>query len=222
MITDNLNLKELQAIRICHNMIYDIMKKFYGVPKSDLYQAGVMGVLEALKNYQENKNCKFSTYAWTYIYGEMYALQASSKNINQNREGRKILKAINYAKERLTQTKGKEPTIKELADFLEIDEIVLSNVINTSKETLSLNYTNEENDALIDTIASNECIPLTTKIDLQNSIETLSPEEQNIIKYRYFNDYTQSEVAEKLGLTQVSVSRYEKRSLNKMKDYFTN
>lgn len=222
MITDNLKLKELKAIKICHNMIYDIMKKFYGVPKNDLYQAGVIGVLEALKNYQENKNCKFSTYAWTYIYGEMYALQASSKSINQNREGRKILKAINYAKERLTQIKGKVPSTKELADFLEIDELVIANVINTSKDPLSLNYTNDENDSIENIIPSNEGISLTTKIDLQNSMEVLTPEEQNIIKYRYFDDYTQSEVAKKLGLTQVSVSRYEKRSLNKMKDYFTN
>ena len=222
MITDNLNLKELKAIKICHNMIYDIMKKFYGVPKSDLYQAGVIGVLEALKNYQENKNCKFSTYAWNYIYGEMYALQASSKSINQNREGRKILKAINYAKERLTQVNGKVPTSKELANFLEIDELVIANVINTSKDPLSLNYTNDDNDTIENIIPSNEGVPLTTKIDLQNSMKVLTPEEQNIIKYRYFDDYTQSEVAKKLGLTQVSVSRYEKRSLNKMKDYLTN
>ena len=219
MITDNLNLKELKAIKLCQNMIYDIMKRFYGVPKSDLYQAGVMGVLEALKNYQENKNCKFSTYAWTYIYGEMYALQASSKSINQNREGRKILKAINYAKERLTQVNGKVPSIQELAEFLEMDEMVVNNVINTAMDPLSLNYATSENDAIIDTIASNEDIPITTKIDLQNSMEMLSEEEQNIIKYRYFKDYTQSEVAKKLGLSQVTVSRYEKRSLSKMKSY---
>ena len=219
MITDNLNLKELKAIKLCQNMIYDIMKRFYGVPKSDLYQAGVMGVLEALKNYQENKNCKFSTYAWTYIYGEMYALQASSKSINQNREGRKILKAINYAKERLTQVNGKVPSIQELAEFLEMDEMVVNNVINTAMDPLSLNYATSENDAIIDTIASNEDIPITTKIDLQNSMEMLSEEEQNIIKYRYFGDYTQSEVAKKLGLSQVTVSRYEKRSLSKMKNY---
>ena len=219
MITDNLNLKELKAIKLCQNMIYDIMKRFYGVPKSDLYQAGVMGVLEALKNYQENKNCKFSTYAWTYIYGEMYALQASSKSINQNREGRKILKAINYAKERLTQVNGKVPSIQELAEFLEMDEMVVNNVINTAMDPLSLNYATPENDAIIDTIASNEDMPITTKIDLQNSMEMLSEEEQNIIKYRYFGDYTQSEVAKKLGLSQVTVSRYEKRSLSKMKNY---
>ena len=219
MITDNLNLKELKAIKLCQNMIYDIMKRFYGVPKSDLYQAGVMGVLEALKNYQENKNCKFSTYAWTYIYGEMYALQASSKSINQNREGRKILKAINYAKERLTQINGKVPSIQELAEFLEMNEMVVNNVINTAMDPLSLNYATPENDAIIDTIAGNEDIPITTKIDLQNSMKTLSEEEQNIIKYRYFGDYTQSEVAKKLGLSQVTVSRYEKRSLSKMKSY---
>lgn len=209
---------ELDIIKENSKLIYSISKKFYGVEKEDLIQAGLLGLKKALINYKPSENCKFSTYAYKSIFGEMYALSIKNKSLKINKEILQKYKEIIKAKEFLTNKFNKEITFFELSHFLEIDYSELTLIINSCESILSLDNEND-NINLYNIISNNNQLNVDDSIDLMESIEKLNNEEQKIISERYFNDLTQVQTAKKLGLTQVMVSRYEKKALKKMKQY---
>ncbi len=199
-------------------MIWKLASHFYGVDKSDLYQAGVVGLLKALKNYCHNGNTKFSTYAHDYIFGEMYNL-ASNKNIKVSKDILSLYKKIESARYTLAQKMGKVPSNLELAAFLEINIDDINYACNSANVILSLDNDNEDEKNMYECLGREE--DLDTKIFINDSFEVLNDDEKNIIKSRYFEDLTQSEVARKLNMTQVMVSRYEKKSIAKLRQYLT-
>ncbi len=207
-----------ELIKSTTGLIWTIAKKFYGVDKNDLYQAGVLGVIKAYQNYQDDGKTKFSTYAYNYIFGEMYNL-ANNKEIKFNKDINKLFKIIELSKCKLSQEIMKNPSNKELAKYLNMDEEKLEQILSYKAYLLSIDEQNEEKRALHETIAQEEKVSLDEKLELKNSLEALNDIEKDIIKSRYYEDLTQSETAKKLGITQVMVSRYEKRSLTKMKNY---
>jgi RNA polymerase sporulation-specific sigma factor len=211
---------EENIINSCKPLINSIAGKFYGIDKEDLYQAGVVGVINAYKHYKENNNTKFSTFAYQYIFGEMYNLSIKNNLIKQNKDTIKLVKLINKAKNYLILEYKKEPSIKDIADYLQIDESIIGNTINSTNSILSLDKEIESDSTLYNTIESN--YDNTGKyIDLKDSISNLDKEEQDIINLRYMYNLTQNETAKVLGLNQVKVSRYEKRSLNKLQQYLS-
>ena len=199
-------------------MIWKITNYFYGVDKNDLFQAGVVGLFKALKNYHKNNTTKFSTFAYEYIFGEMYVL-ASNKNIKISKDILKLYKKIEEARYYLAQKLYHIPSNKELSLYLNIPISSIELAILANKKTISLDYENDDNDNLYNIVNNN--IDYDLEILLNDSINILNKEEQDIIKKRYFEDLTQSEVAKKLKMTQVMVSRYEKKSIKKMRDYLT-
>lgn len=200
-------------------LIYSIAKQFYGVEKEDLFQAGVLGLLKAYKNFVDDGTCKFTTYATKYIYGEMYNL-VSNKAIKINRNLRKVIKLINQAKEGLTQKLHRVPSTDEIAQFLEIPESTAIEALGAASEIMSLD--NEQDISLYETIKCDENVNLDDQILIDQSLEMLTEDERNIIKARYYEDLTQCEVARKLKMTQVKVSRYEKKGLDKMQQFMRN
>ena len=200
-------------------LIYSITKQFYGVEKEDLFQAGVLGLLKAYKNFVDDGSCKFTTYATKYIYGEMYSL-VSNKAIKINRNLRKMIKMINQAKEGLTQKLHRSPSVSEIAQFLEIPQTTVNEALGAASEIMSLD--NEQDISLYETIQSDENVNLDDQILIDQSLEMLTEDERNIIKARYYEDLTQCEVARKLKMTQVKVSRYEKKGLDKMQQFMRN
>ena len=208
---------ELETIiSINEKLIYKIAKKFYDVPKEDLYQAGVIGIIKAYKNYKQNDNTKFTTYAYNYIYGEMYELANNVRSIKLSKDVLKLYKKIEQTKYLLAQSLNRIPDYKEIANFLEIDELLIEQIINSTNTIMSLD---DEESRVYETTSRETKVPLSQIIDIKDSLETLDDKEKEVIKYRYFKDYTQSETAELLGISQVTVSRYEKKSLNKMYNY---
>lgn len=197
-------------------LIWKLAKNFYGVDKNDLYQAGVLGVIKASLNYKDDGVTKFSTYAYNYIFGEMYSL-AMNKDMKLNKDIYKLLKLIEKGKVRLSQELMREPSNKELAEYLEMDLEKMETVMNYAASFISLD--DGENRSLHEVIGERENLSLDDKILLQDSINNLDTLEKSIINCRYYEDLTQSETADKLGITQVKVSRYEQRSLKKMKDF---
>ena len=109
------------------------------------------------------------------------------------------------------------PTYEEVASFLELSPLQVREAILATNEFISLDGQKEEERSLYETIPSLEKISLDDKIALQDGINELSESEQSIIRYRYFDDLSQSETAKKLGMTQVMVSRYEKKSLERLR-----
>ena len=204
---DDLLVKDFEVL------IKSISNKFYGIDKEDLIQAGKVGLINAYNHYDKNSNTKFSTYAYTYIYGEMYSLLLNNKMIKTNKDTLKLVKLIDKTKNFLEQKYSKEVSLNEIANYLNMDISILENAIITTNKILSLDK--EDNDYLYNIYKYEDNNDI--KIDIINSINDLEKEEQDIIKCRYFNDLTQSETAKVLGLSQVKVSRYEQKSLKKLK-----
>ena len=189
----------------CSDLIYAIIRKYFkGYEIEDLYQVGVIGVIKAYNNYKENQNAKFSTYAYKYIYGEIYAYINSTKIVKVSKENIVLYKKINEAKNILSQRLMKEPSIYELSCFLEIDENILETVIKSMNNIDSLDR-----------------VLYSDGKDMQ-IIDTIKDEERNVIYLRYYEDKTQSEVADILGLSQVGVSRSEKKTLTKIRNNYQN
>ncbi len=202
-------------------LIYKIMNQyFYGVEREDLFQAGAVGVIEAYKNYKKNGNTKFSTYAFSFIFGEMYKL-ASQKQIKISRDYLKLYKSIEQVRYALAQKWGYIPSNEELASYLEKDIQEIEQAILAATVTISsLDKAKESDRSIYETVPIEESMSLDDKIAITQGLEQLSEEERMILIYRYYEDLTQSEVARKLNKTQVMISRYEKKGLDKMRAFY--
>lgn len=198
-------------------LIKHIAQNFYNVSFEDLLQAGAMGILKAYKKYRQNGTTKFSTYAYDYIFGEMYDFVMKDRKIKVNKEILRLAKKIEIAKNALSLKMNRTPTYEEVASFLELSPLQVREAILATKEFVSLDGQKEEERSLYETIPSLENVSLDDKIALQDGINELSENEKSIIRYRYFDDLSQSETAKRLGMTQVMVSRYEKKSLERLR-----
>ena len=202
-------------------LIYSIINKysFFG-DIDDLYQVGMMGLLKACENYDGSFNTKFSTYAHTYILGEVLKYIRDNKVVRINRDLIRLSSRVEKVREMLNQKLMREVTNSEVANFLGIDEKLVDEAVVSSNFVKSLDY--ELNDEgrelnLYDSIKYEEKGFDGELIDLRDSIESLNEEEKKIIQYRYFDDRTQSDVSLELGMSQVQVSRKESKILQKLK-----
>lgn len=208
-----------KVVKDNEKMIWKIASHFYGVDTEDLFQAGIVGLLKALQNYKNNGLTKFSTYAYDYIFGEMYLL-ANNRGLKISKDILKLYKKIENARYVLAQKLNKIPSNIELAEFLGLHLDDINMAINSANIVMSLDSQDNDERSIYETIKAKD-EDLDTRILLNDSMEALTESEKNIIQSRYFEDLTQSEVARKLNMTQVMVSRYEKKGINKMREYLT-
>ena len=186
-------------------------KNYYNI--EDLYQAGCIGIIKASKKYKENSECKFSTYAYKYILGEIIDFIRNDKNIILSNESYSIYKRYLKVKELLESKYNRDISFGEICSYMNIDERCMLNII----ESVSMSKNIEENESIIN---NNEEISIDEIIDLNNYLDMLSIEEKKLIDYRYYQGYTQCETASLMGLSQVKVSRSEKLILSKIKKNF--
>ena len=214
-----MNKEELLSSDKLKYFIMFLSKKFYNVEKYDLYQAGYIGALKALKRYDINSDAEFTTYAYKDIFGEMYELAKNNRNIKLNKNYLKIYKNIENAKILLTQKFNKTPSLEDVSRCLEIDVSLINDVIITCTDILTLDTESEllnENNMYS---VLGETIDYDTKILVNDSLEVLNNDERQVIDMRYFKDYSQQETADALGINQVKVSRLESSSKKKIKKY---
>lgn len=215
-----------EEIALCSNLIYAIIRKYFkGYDIEDLYQVGALGVIKASDNYKNDKNTKFSTYAYKYIYGEIYAYINNNKTLKVNKDYYNLYKKISEAKNILSQKLMKEPTIYELSYFLEIEPNILENIINSMNKVDSIDriiYSDEKDISLSDTLKDNKDYYNIDYLLLNEEISKLPEEEKKLIYLRYYEDRTQSEVANILGISQVGVSRAEQKTLKKIRNNYQN
>lgn len=200
-------------------LIYEAMKyvKNYN-NKEDLYQVGCIGVIKAYKNFQSDKGCKFSTYAFTYILGEMRKLVREDKGIKISNQITKLNLKIDKAYTLLSQKNMRIPTVYEVADYLGVPEYLISEAINSNISIKSIDepINNEGKETTLqDIIGYNNDID--ELIYLRNNLSKLTNEEKEIINNRYMYDLTQSETSKIMGISQVQVSRKEQKVLKKLK-----
>ncbi len=201
-------------------LIYKIARKFYNLDINDLFQAGCIGIIKASKKFVDDGTCKFSTFAYKYIFGEMYELANASRDIKLNKMYLKTAKVVEQARSVLTQKLGRNPNLEEISLYTELDPKFIESVMIISREIISLDEEyNEQNEGnnLYNALGVEEDID--TKILINDSLNTLEEPMKSIIEYRYFNDYTQTEIADMLGLSQVKVSRLETKGKKKIKEY---
>ena len=198
-------------------LIYKVASMFYGAEKEDLVQAGMLGVIKAYKKYKEVNGTKFSTYAYEYIYGEMY-LVASKKLIKTNKDILKIYKIVEKTRYEYAQKIGKLPSNKDLSMILDLDVRTIDFACMCASEVMSMDSDSEVRRNMHEVVSS-EKVNLDERILLYDGIGNLNEEEKAVIESRYLKDLTQSEVAKNLNMSQVRVSRLEKRSINKLREY---
>lgn len=200
-------------------LVYSIINKYKGYyDKEDLYQVGMIGLINALKNFNEKMNVKFSTYAYTYIFGEVNRYIRENNNLKISKDIIKLKRKIEVSKDILRQKLLREPTRQELSLILEMDEDKIEEIENIKQETKSLDYISEENNSnLYNSIKTEEKIIRPEIIDLKDEIKNLKEEEKKLIYSRYFIDMTQQETSKELGISQVQVYRKETKILKKLK-----
>ena len=199
------------------DMIYKICykySKYYSV--EDLFQVGVIGLMKAKRNFNSNMNTKFTTYAYNYILGEIIEFIKNDRTIKVSSDTLKLYKAYEKSKDFLTNELGRNVTLEEVSKFMNVDINLLSDTIIKSEFVLSTD-TKLSDDFTLDQIAGKDTRKqIDDLIDLRDELKKLTNEERKLIELRYFKDYTQSETAEVLNMSQVQVSRNETKILKKM------
>lgn len=201
------------------NLVYSIIKKYNTyADRDDLYQVGMMGLISAYKNYKEDRQTKFSTYAYTYILGEVLKYLRENNTVKVSKDFYNLNKSIERGREVLRQRLLREPSDLEISLFLEIDEKTIASVKNCCEKVKSLDNINEENDfSLYDSVKVEDKNLRDEVIDLKTELSKLDVNEKEIIYNRYYKDLTQSEISKELGIGQVQVSRKETKILQKLK-----
>lgn len=206
-------------------LIWSIIKRFQnrGYDLEDLYQVGVIGFIKCVKRFDTNFDVRLSTYAVPYILGEVKRYLRDNGPIRISRSLKELaVKAIEVKNEYLRK-KGEEIRIEELADILEISKEELALALESFQPIYSIDEQlgNESDDGLtlLDKMSSqiDEATILTNKVCIQEVIENLKDQEKQVILLRYYKGKTQTEIAKILGITQVQVSRIERKTLNNMR-----
>ncbi len=210
-----------------HNvsLVKCIVKRYLnkGVDYDDLFQIACMGFLKAIGGFDERFGVKFSTYAVPMIAGEIKRFMRDDGSVKVSRSMKQTAKNINLFIEEYVNEWGKQPTVAEIAEKFGLDEAETVFVMGSSKMPVSLysgaDYKDGTERELIETLAvKDDSEELLDKMLLRGAIEGLPEREKKIIVLRYFRDMTQSEVAEKIGVSQVQVSRIESRIIKEFKE----
>lgn len=215
-------MTELDNLVLEHKgYIYGLTKYFENYSsREDLFQAGAIGLINAYEKFNPNLGIKFTTYAFPHIMGEMKKCIRQDKLVKIGRKISKLSLQIEKAYLLLTQKLMREPTSIELADFLEVPEYLIEEAIRSRSKPQSIDepiYLGEKPMSLHETIPANN-IDINTLIALKEELLSLKEPEKSIMEKRYFDDLTQSETAQLLGLTQVQVSRKEQKVLTLLRN----
>lgn len=191
-------------------LIYSIINKYPNrYDRDDLYQAGMIGLIDAYKHFNKEFDIKFSTYAYYYVIGEVnkYIRDSSSLKVSKNliQLKRKILET----REVMAQRLGRIPTDIELALYLEIDEALIQEALIATDEVESI----DDNYNIFKTYDNTS----PEVLDLRYEIEKLDSKDKALIMARYYEEMTQSETSDILGISQVQVSRKEAKILQKLR-----
>lgn len=205
-------------------LIWNIVKRFNyrGYELDDLYQIGAMGFIKSIKRFDTDFEVKLSTYAVPYILGEIKRYIRDDGPIKVSRSIKELAIKIQEIQRQYFYKNGKEINVNQIAEKLKISKEEVAVAIESSKPIESIDQEkNSDNDTrgLIEKISNNkdEADLIINKLSIKELIEKLPDREKKVILLRYYKEKTQSQVAKILGISQVQVSRIEKRILNSMK-----
>ena len=194
-----------------------------GYELEDLYQIGAMGFVKAIKRFDTNFEVKLSTYAVPYILGEIKRYIRDDGMVKVSRSTKELgIKILEIQKEHMRKT-GEEIGLAEIAKLLKVPKEEIALALDSLKPVESIyeeSYSDGEGSiSILDRLSSknDEEAQIVNQISLREAIKGLEEDEQEIIMLRYYREKTQSQVAKILGLTQVQVSRLERKVLDKVR-----
>ena len=204
-------------------LIWSVAKRFIGrgTEADDLYQLGCLGFLKAVEGFDLDYGTQFSTYAVPKIAGEIRRFLRDDGVVKVSRSLKEQASTIKVARNRLTAALGREPTIAEIAQMtgFTTDEIVMAE--NATAATESIHRESGEDGFTLESILtdteSEEA--MVEKISLRQAIDRLAEREALVIKLRYFHGVTQERVSKILSVSQVQVSRIEKKALERLRGF---
>lgn len=221
--------KEAKEKLILENtgLVWNVVKGFYGrgYDKEELFQIGCIGLMKSIERFDLNFNVKFSTYAVPLIAGEIRRFFRDDGIIKVSRkwkeEGYRIYQSI----QKLTQELGRNPDLIELSEHsgISVEEIVMAMDANAEVESLNRTYQSEGKEiSVMDRIPSDDNMEekILENIALNQAMDELSEREKRLIQMRYFQNKTQMEISKEFGVSQVQISRMEKKILIKLRNSF--
>lgn len=205
-------------------LIWNIVKRFIGrgYESEDLYQIGCIGLIKAIKRFDISLDVQLSTYAVPYIMGEIKRFIRDDGIIKVSRQTKELAIKIKQIQNEYMNKKGEEISLSKISEILKISKEEVAAAIESSNNVDSI-YSSELSDSdermLIEKIADNkdEYNNLVDKITLNEIINNLDEKEKKVVLLRFYKEQTQAQVGKILGITQVQVSRIEKRVLEKMR-----
>ena len=205
------------------NLIWSIVTRFKdrGYEIEDLYQIGCIGFIKSIKRFDTNYEVKLSTYAVPYILGEIKRFIRDDGPVKVSRSIKELSYKIKLIQNEYISKKGRDIQIEELAKLLKVskEDIVIAMDSNNTVESIDRKVNDSDDLTIMDKLKSNvdQEKDIVNKITIKTLIEGLDEKSKKIIMLRYYRGKTQSQVAELLGVTQVQVSRLEKKILSSMK-----
>lgn len=188
-----------------------------GVEYDDLYGAGCVGLLKAIEGFDDSRGLMFSTYAVPVILGEMKRLFRDGGSLKVSRGLKELSMKASRERERFMKAHFREPTVSELAELLGAAPETVVEALNVSVPPMSLTAGDEDGGGQFDVAAEDMGDRLCERISLGEVIGGLEPRDQRLIVLRYYQSKTQTETARELNMTQVQVSRREKKLLLKLR-----
>ena len=211
-INDNLGLVHSCAQRF----------KNRGVEYDDLFQAGCVGLIKAAHGFDESPGSVFSTYAVPAILGEMKRIFRDGGAVKVSRSLKERSREIWLEKEKFENEKGYEPTVAEIAERVGLSVCETSELLLVSQPVVSLTAAEDgENERQFDIPVESQEERINERLTLDKCINELTDADRKLIELRYYMSKTQTEVAKKLGMSQVQVSRREKKILKEIREKMT-
>ncbi len=212
-----------QMVRENSGLIWSVARRFFGrgVEADDLYQLGCVGFIKAVRGYDEGFGTRFSTYAVPKISGEIRRFLRDDGAIKVSRGMKERAQSVRVARLQLEQSLGREPTVSEIAarTGLTPEDIAACELATAPSESLQ-RETGEEGFTLEQMLGDDgQEERVLERVALREAIGKLQPRERTVIVLRYYRGMTQSDAARVLGVSQVQVSRLEKRAMEELRSY---
>lgn len=205
--------EHLGLVRLCANRF-----RGRGIEYDDLYSAGCIGLLKATEAFDCDRGVKFSTYAVPVILGEIKRLFRDGGSVKVSRSLKELSLKTVKVRDELSKILGREPTIKELSERMETDECQIAEALSVSLPPVSLTDNSEEDGKQIDISVPAPDTEIGDILALRQIMELLDEKDRQLIIMRYYRGLTQSVTAKNLNMTQVQVSRREKKLLTFMRE----
>ena len=212
---------EAELVEKNMGLVYSIVRRFSnrGGEAEDLVQIGAIGLIKAVKKFDLSFGVKLSTYAVPMIIGEIKRFLRDDGAIKVSRAVKENAVRARRAEEELRLRLGRDPTLREIAIESGMDEWEITEAFDASLPPESLQAGTENEDPLINRLSSDDTEDkIVDKVFLRDALDKLSEREYEIIFLRYFRGKTQTEVAERIGVSQVQISRIEKKALLKLRN----